>query len=119
KCISDTPEEIAYSTEFELGKYWLLDEHRMKGGDSLLPGTGHLQLVRSAIERRAAGGAVEISDVFFVAPFVVKPGERRELQVRLTREGSGFDFVIRSKPVETAAAEWQEHVVGKVSCVKT
>ena len=50
---STTSDEVAtFSTGFSRKRHWLLSEHVVRGGDALIPGTGFLELIRSA----AAGG---------------------------------------------------------------
>jgi acyl carrier protein len=49
--------------------------------------------------------------VFFLAPFIVRAGNRRDLSVTLTPEADGYAFAVRSKYVSGAACE---HVRGRI-----
>ena len=42
RCLLDTGDERVYSTRFAVDRHWLLDEHRIRGGQALIPGTGYL-----------------------------------------------------------------------------
>ena len=122
--------ESVFITQFDRSKQWLLSEHVIKGAEALIPGTGHLELARAALEEGAEPAlpmgssgalrprAVEIRDVFFLAPFAVKPGETREL--RLTLHRATADFAITSTPPGAPAAgpaQVVTHVTGRVSHV--
>jgi acyl transferase domain-containing protein len=104
--------EETYATDFELGRSWVLDDHRIKGGQALIPGTGYLELARAAFEQQPRQGLVELSDVFFIAPFMVKPGERKELRVTLRGNAEeGMEFIIRGRN----GGGFHDHVTGTVA----
>jgi acyl transferase domain-containing protein len=91
--------------------WWLLSEHVVKGGPALIPGTGLVEIAREA-GSRALGGAVDIEDLVFLAPFAVEPGRRRRLRVAVAPEGT--------LTIESAAAEGGpmiQHVAGRVARV--
>lgn len=82
----DADDEVTtYSTGFSRRRHWLLAEHVVHGGESLIPGTGYLELLRAAATAQEVGRAVELTDVFFLSPFVVADGEVRTLKVKLDR----------------------------------
>jgi acyl transferase domain-containing protein len=123
--------DSVFSTAFSGSKQWLLAEHVVIGSDALIPGTGFLELARAALEECAepavamgASGAprprsVQITDVFFLAPFAVPPAETREL--RLTLHKDTGEFVVSSVAPGTAGAGPNHaltHVTGKVAHVE-
>src|SRR5262249_4767056 len=102
------------------GRDWLLDEHVVRGGEALLPGTGYLHLALQTFERGKPGlnagstfapagtdprpahagadlrpGVAVLRDVVFQAPFVVPAGETKELVLTLGRNGA-FAFTSAS-----------------------
>ncbi|HXU04894.1 MAG TPA: type I polyketide synthase, partial [Polyangia bacterium] len=86
--VSDTAEQRAYTAEFSREKHWLVGEHVIRGGDALIPGTGLLEIIRSALEAGPpcpAGRAVELRDVVCLSPFVVKPGAPRTLRLTVDK----------------------------------
>ncbi|MCB8961938.1 MAG: SDR family NAD(P)-dependent oxidoreductase [Ardenticatenales bacterium] len=102
-------DEDLFATRFSNEAHWLLDEHRIRGGNALIPGTGYLELVRAANSQRSNGSPIELSDVFFMAPFMVADGESRELRISLSKEQHA-SFVISSK----LGNGQQEHVRGQL-----
>lgn len=119
RCLKDAPDEREYSTHFSVASHWLLDEHRIKGGDALIPGTGYLELVRAAFTHRRASGqrCVELRDISFVAPFAVSQVEQRELRVQFRRFGEATQFTVMSQRRAAGEGAWHEHVRGWVSWV--
>ncbi|MDI6412563.1 SDR family NAD(P)-dependent oxidoreductase [Streptomyces albus] len=103
---------------------WLVDEHRMLG-HPVVPGTGHLELVRAAFERGTPAGtgqetAVELSDVTFHAPIVLGEKETRRVRTVLERDGEVSD----GRPADAATfhilsatgpgGAWIRHSTGRV-----
>jgi NADPH:quinone reductase-like Zn-dependent oxidoreductase/thioesterase domain-containing protein/acyl carrier protein len=87
---------FVFFTAFSRARQWLLDEHALRGGAALIPGTGFLELVRAALVETADAPAVEISRVVFQVPFAVAQGETKELTLALRPADSGWDFSITS-----------------------
>jgi acyl transferase domain-containing protein/thioesterase domain-containing protein/acyl carrier protein len=133
RCLLDTAAERVYTTRYSRRTHWLLEEHQVLGGEALIPGTGYLEIVRTAFTQATARapretGAVELRNVTFLAPFAVKAGEQKDLRVklRLLRDShdaaaaSGdwsFSVVSRAvdhdgKPVDVP---WAENVRGSVA----
>lgn len=88
--------------------HWLLDEHRLRDGAPLIPGTGYLELARAAFDAEGRGAPVELRDVMFLAPFVVPDGTSRTLRVALRRADGQFVIAGRSSDAEA----WTEHAIG-------
>ena len=85
----DGGERLAFSTRYSRAHHWLLSEHVVRGGDALIPGTGFIEIIRSAgAVAFGAGIPLEIRDVFFMSPFVVARNEVRTLHVSLDRATS-------------------------------
>jgi thioesterase domain-containing protein/NADP-dependent 3-hydroxy acid dehydrogenase YdfG len=110
--ILDTPDEIIYSSQFSCARHWLLDEHRFKAGDALVPGTGYIEMAVGGLGFVNEG--VELRDIFFLAPLSVAPNETREVRLRMKREGSSFRFSIFSDE-----ASGPEYANGEISRVKS
>lgn len=114
RCVSHDEDETILAAELSARTHWLLDEHRIVGGEALIPGTGYLELARAAYATRHGAGPVELSDVFFVSPFVVHGDEQRELRVLLRRSEEGDEFVILGAlpAAGDGRDQWQEHARG-------
>jgi acyl transferase domain-containing protein/thioesterase domain-containing protein/acyl carrier protein len=123
RCLLDTPAERVYAARLSAASHWLLDEHRVRGGEALIPGTGYLEIVRTAFALEAAGtegAAVELRNVVFLAPFVVRSGEERDLRIHIRAQGAaGHAFSIVGREAGAAHADdaWVEHVHGAVGWV--
>jgi len=76
---------------------WVIDGHRTKAGDALLPGTGYLELIAEALDAAGETGSFEVSDLYFFRPLDIADGQSREVRVRLKRDAGGFAVDIRSE----------------------
>ena len=112
KIIVDSEDERVYTTDYRIDSHWLLDQHRIKNGEALIPGTGYLEIAKAAMEKGSPNGPIEIQDLFFLAPLEVAEDTSREVRVSLEKNGSGYGFTVTSRTEEHS---WQEHVRGKVS----
>ncbi|WP_420643165.1 SDR family NAD(P)-dependent oxidoreductase [Candidatus Leptofilum sp.] len=112
KIIVESDDEIVYATNYRIDTHWILDQHRIKDGEALIPGTGYLEIAKAALEKGAPNGPVEIQDLFFLAPLEVHEDETREVRVSLEKNGTGYGFTVTSRTPEYT---WQEHVRGKVN----
>ena len=118
RCLKDTATEREYSTSLSIASHWLLDEHRIRGGEALIPGTGYLELVRAAFSHRHASPhhITELRDVSFVSPFVVRHAEQRELRVQFRRTGDVLQFIVMG--AQSGAPDgpvWTQNVCGQVA----
>ncbi|NQY97373.1 MAG: SDR family NAD(P)-dependent oxidoreductase [Henriciella sp.] len=68
---------------------WILSEHRVKDGNTLLSGTTMLELARAAAADLYPGEKIKLSNLTFLAPFVVPDGETRRLSLHAVRDGNG------------------------------
>ena len=81
----------------------MIDEHRTRSGDALLPGTGYLELAAEALQAHGEPGAFEVHDLHFLRPLTVADGRRRDVRVRLARSDEGYRFeVLSAARVEAA-----------------
>jgi len=88
-CVRETSHYREYRTALGTDTHWLVDEHRIKGGAAIVPGTGYVELLRGALaESSIANKVPQIEELMFLAPFVVADGDRRELRVVLERSGA-------------------------------
>lgn len=87
---------------------WLLDQHRTKDGQAILPGTGYIELLAEAA---AAQGlkSFDIQDLYFLRAMPVDTDAVREMQITLRPQGRGFAAELRSDCVFGGKAGWQLH----------
>ncbi len=103
---SSSEGEIAhFATEFSRARHWLLSEHVVRGGEALIPGTGFVELAReAACHGGPPGAAIEIRDLFFLAPFVLRLDQERVLHAKLDRTTQELTFYSASETAPHATA---------------
>ncbi len=108
-----------FAADLSVSSHWVLAEHRLRGGRSLMPGTGLLDIARAALEARPEPRPLEIRDLAFLSPFVVQDDAPRELRVHLGRNGSDSQtLVIAGRSAgDDGKPSWQEHVTATVGYV--
>jgi len=84
-----------FVSNFSCDTHWLLAEHVVRGGSALLPGAAFVELARAAFAEGRAPGPIELSNLTFIAPLQVQPGETRRLTIRLSPLGDGYEVSMR------------------------
>lgn len=100
--------------------HWVLDEHRI-GGVPVLPGTGHLELMRHAaatvLRPPYEGAVLELSDVVFLAPLDVPDGGEAEIRVVVAPGTDSAELTVTSvlagvtRTHARAGADWAPSTV--------
>ena len=116
KCIIDNEDKIIYSRELSPESDWVLSEHLVLGIPTIA-GTTYLEMARAAFEDITGNNKVEISEVLFLNPLAVKPGDKRIVYIVMIKSGDAYNFHIISKisGEETEMADWLEHIRGKIA----
>ncbi len=91
--------------------HWLLDDHRIEGEGPILPGSGFVEIARSALALSGVELPFAMRDVMFLSPFAVDDGATRRLAVRVRVDAEGASFEILGRPDDGAA--WVEHCRGR------
>jgi acyl transferase domain-containing protein len=109
--------DALFAVELDPAQHWIMAEHRLANGTSLIPGTGYLEIARAALASWSAGRVLELRDVAFFAPFVLPDDAPRELRVAIDARDDRAQFVIagRVEPGEDGG-QWEEHVMGSARC---
>ncbi len=110
--ITETAQQAIYAATLSAQDHWILGEHRIAGLETL-PGTAYLEMARAAFEERFPG-PVTLSEIVFLAPLSVGPGESRQVLTMLEAEGEGRAFRVVSRPVGGDPGAWTEHARGRV-----
>lgn len=112
----NTPNEIVYAGQFSQQRRWVLSEHKFKNGISLIPGTGHMEMVAGAFTHGSQQGAVEFQNVFFIAPLMCSGTESKEVRVQLQRDHDAADIKGAFRfSVFSRGSEWMEHSTGVIA----
>ena len=77
---------------------WVLDQHRTKAGDALLPGTGYLELVAEALDGQGEDRPFEIRDLWFLRPLRTEDRQTTRIRLTLPRSDQGYGFRVESAP---------------------
>ncbi|MDP4179618.1 MAG: SDR family NAD(P)-dependent oxidoreductase, partial [Bacillota bacterium] len=117
--ILNTPEKIVYLSQLSPEKDWVLSEHKVMGIPTVA-GTTYLEMARAAFLDISGENAIYISDVTFLTPMAVRENGKQDVITILTRNGTGFDFKVFSKPYseDMQNISWQEHARGRVESAK-
>ena len=103
----DDGSRVTATIAFNRREHWLLDEHVVRGGRPLIPGTGHLELLREIVAAGTGGNSpIELTDVFFLSPFIVADNEVRPLHIEFDRPAGNLSSYsdTASSPHVTASA---------------
>ena len=76
---------------------WILDEHRTRAGEALLPGTGYLSIVAQALAAQGDAPRFELRDLNFLRPLRVEDGASATLCVTLPRNDTGYDLAVEAR----------------------
>lgn len=119
--VNGAEDEVLYAVELGVHTSWALAEHRVRGGRSLIPGTGYLEIARAAMAQRAGErGALELRDVTFLSPFSVPDEGTRELRVHVSgpaTPGARCTLLIAGRGEGESAGAWEEHVMAKATWI--
>lgn len=91
-----TAGDATFTTTLARDRQWMIGEHVTRDGDAVLPGTGYLELMQAALAERPQSRAIDIRNVFFEAPLIVKAGETKAIAIGLTPDAPGFDVRVSS-----------------------
>jgi acyl transferase domain-containing protein/thioesterase domain-containing protein/acyl carrier protein len=90
-------------------RHWLLDEHRLRTGEAVWPGTGYIELVAEAAREFGIHGAIEIKDLVFLRPLHVADGTVKPVRVLVARDGQRLRIAIESRVETDAGPAWLRH----------
>ncbi len=93
---TDTATDRTFVASFDGDAEWLLAEHVVKGGPAILPGTAFVELARAAYAEGRDAGAVELSNLVFVAPFRAGDSQPRRLTIQVMPSSDGATIAMRA-----------------------
>ncbi len=95
----DTAARTIYSGTLSVGRNWVLAEHRFHGGDSLLPGTAHLEIAVTALWKKIGRQTITLENVVFLAPLRVPTDAPIVVHAELRKVGPAYQFSVTSQDV--------------------
>jgi acyl transferase domain-containing protein/thioesterase domain-containing protein/acyl carrier protein len=102
-----------FTAQYGLNR-WVLDGHRTKSGQALIPGTGYLEIIAEALRAQGEAGAFEARDLTFFRALDVGEGESRPIRARLTRSDEGYAFDLHSAVAHKSRIGWQQHASARL-----
>ncbi len=95
--------------------HWVLEEHRTKNGQALLPGTAYIELARAALRESGESGAFEIKELIFLKALYVPDNETVMARVKLEQTVEGYQFAIQSEVTDSQGEPaWQTHAEARI-----
>jgi acyl transferase domain-containing protein/thioesterase domain-containing protein/acyl carrier protein len=95
----DTESRTVYSGSLSIERQWLLNEHRFRHGDSLLPGTAHLEMAVTALWKKIGKQPIVLEDVFFLAPLKVSSDQACVVEAILEKNEIGYQFSVTANGI--------------------
>ncbi|WP_103334280.1 type I polyketide synthase [Pseudotabrizicola formosa] len=92
---------------------WVLDQHRLKGGTALIPGTGYLELLAEAWAEQGETDAFEIRDLTFFRALDIGDTPR-PVRARLRRSDEGYTVDVQSALPVKGRTGWLQHASARL-----
>ncbi len=103
--LADSFNQKIYITRFDSKKYWVLKEHSIMG-NSVVPETTYLEMIKEICSLNDMGQAVTLKDVYFFDPLMVDESEYKDVQVIAQQDEDRIKFTI----VSMSEGKWIKHV---------
>ena len=94
--ILDSDKDRVFSSTFDSTTHWVLDEHRLASGHSVLPGTAYIELVAESFLEGKKFRPISIEELYFLNPLEVQDKVEKEVQIILEGGESGLNVVVKS-----------------------
>jgi acyl transferase domain-containing protein len=94
---------VEFSHGWSPATHWVLSEHRIRGGDCVMPGTGHVELMTAAVQDVVGAAQVTLRDVEFRTPLAFPGDAARTVVVRVRPVRAGYEVTVASAVADGAA----------------
>ncbi|SFL93294.1 type I polyketide synthase [Methylorubrum salsuginis] len=94
--------------------HWMLDEHRLRSGEAIWPGTGMVEAAVEAVRAHGIEGAFALEELTFLRPLQIADGTVRRVQARLEPARDGYRLDLRSFVEVEGRSGWVRHAQGLV-----
>ena len=85
------------------GTDWQVQEHRIRGGDAVMPGTGHVERMVAAVQAVAGTAQIVLQRLELLTPLAFPHDAARAVVLRVQPNGDGFDVSVASAAPERTA----------------
>ncbi|MBO9478686.1 SDR family NAD(P)-dependent oxidoreductase [Shimia sp. R11_0] len=93
---------------------WLLNEHRTRDGDAVMPGTGYIALAYEALKAQGETAPFALQDLVFLRPLHVAEHAEARLRLRMIRSEEGYHLQVQSAVPFEGQAGWQTHAEARM-----
>lgn len=93
---------------------WVLDGHRTREGQALIPGTGYIEIIAEAWAQLEGDRPFEICDLTFFRALDVPEGQSKEIRAILRKTETGYGFDLQSAVVTAQGKAWLPHASAEV-----
>lgn len=114
-CLIKSIFQDIYTVKLNVNKQWELSDHVLFGV-SIVPGVAYLEIA-SELASRYYEGNIELTDVLFLTPIVVKENEDREIHFLVQKEKEYLQLTVTSQDCEedgTLKDSWTIHTQVKM-----
>lgn len=102
----------AWQGRIDAKSCWLLDEHRLRDGRAVLPGTAYLDLALTAFRKWKGERAVVLEQMQFLEACEVDDDSPIDLRVTFAPQDAGYAVEVQSRTAESSEP-WRVHAVGQ------
>lgn len=99
-------DDVVFATTLRREQHWLAGDHVVRGGESVVPGTGYLELMRAAVAQ-VQPGPIALTQVYFEAPLFVPAGDGADVTIVVRTAAGGTTVAVHSGDTRHAAATVQ------------
>ena len=94
--VDDSVDSMEFLTDLRVQDHWILDDHRLKGGKAIVPGSGYLEIAAGAAREALGIEQLTLQNVSFIAPLYVLDTETKRMRVTLNRQDRVYSFEVSS-----------------------
>src|SRR3989339_589112 len=114
KCLSRSPEQDVYVTEFSASRHFVLSDHRI-GDKCILPGTAYIEMARVVGGIYYPGSQIELKNIIFTVPVILAENESLAVQMVIKKNKDYLEFTFMSQSDNTnISLDWTIHAKGKI-----
>lgn len=115
KCLVDSMKQNIYLVNFNLKKHWVLQDHKIMGGN-LLAGTAFIEIIKESFRQCFDNENIVINNIVFLSPLVASvEDEDIETHIVITKEQGETSFTVVSRHADANGEIWIEHAKGSAS----
>ncbi len=89
---------VEFASTWSPKTHWQLAEHRVRNGDCVMPGTGHVEVMVAALQAVAGNTEITLQRVEFLTPMSFSGDAVREVFVTVRPGRNGFEVAVTSAP---------------------